>query len=1116
MKKTQVILREGTALSALALIGAGMLFAAPAIAQDTATVPGSTGQDACIEKGADNCPPGSADQAAQNTQGDIVVTGSRIRAPNAESIIPVTSIGGDTFFEQGRNSIGDTLNDLPQLSSTFAQQNPGLGVGIAGLNLLDLRGLGTARTLVLVNGRRHVPSDILNNAVSVDVNTIPNNLIDRVDIVTGGNSAVYGSDAIAGVVNFILKRNYDGIELRANAGITAEGFGANQLLSGLVGKNFAGGKGNITFSAEYAHQERVFASDIPWYASADGFGVVDVDPAGLTNGSDGYPDRVFLRDIRSSTISRYGLIPISQRPSQAGCGTGIGSTNGAPSTVGGVPYSCTYLFTADGRLTPQTGTRYGSGPNSGVIGGNGQTGREDNLLSVYPYSERYNFNLLSHYEFSPAFDAFIEAKWVRVKALGNNAGPSFTQGTRSQFDSREQIRLDNPFLNPTDRAALTSLILASNCNPSFTVNCPNQTNIGTTANPVFINGNLTDAQRAAIADGSYRFVIGKQFADSGIRDELFRRTTWRVVGGFRGDLGSGFNYEVAANYGKFTQSTTTFGYLDKQRFLLSLDAGRNPVTGQIQCRAQFDPTAAISYPNTADGRARLAADVAACVPYNPFGAADNSAASKYFVYNAVDHAKIEQFDATAYISGSTESFFNLPGGPVRFALGGEYRSEKAAYIQDPYSGDEAGYTTSLTQLSFAPPAFKVKEAYGELQVPLLKDIPFIHELTLSGAARVSDYRGSTGTVWAYNYGGEWSPISDIRFRGNFGRSVRAPNVTETAGALVPNFAPGFQDPCRAANIGSGTQYRADNCASDLGALLDTADFANQATYSLAVLSGSNPNLQAEKSDSWTFGTVIQPRWIRNFTLSVDYYNIKVDGVITAVSAQQIANSCYDLPTLDNPFCSLFTRYRGPGLGANGEVPGQILANSLIQAPLNYAKRIRKGIDTQVNYRVDLGSNVSLSTNLVYTHAIKSSNYINPQDPDFEDRLLSELGSPKDEFQFDTDLTIGDLTLGYRLHYISAMYLDGAAYENFNALQGRPAQNADYAEIWKYPAVAYHAIRFQYDLKNEGGFGKAFQFYAGIDNLFDKHPPLGSTGTGTGSAIYDIRGRNLYAGIRASF
>ena len=209
--------------------------------------------------GADQAPPGPATRTS-------LVTGSRIRRPNLESTVPITSIGGEQIFQQGDTNVGETLNELPQLRSTFAQQNPGLGIGIAGLNLLDLRGLGTQRTLVLVNGRRHVPADILNNAVSPDVNTIPNDLIERVDIVTGGNSAIYGSDAIAGVVNFILRRDFDGLQVRGNAAHDRRGLRRQaNMSSAMYGLNFADGRGNITVHGEYAHQDRIFASDIPWF-----------------------------------------------------------------------------------------------------------------------------------------------------------------------------------------------------------------------------------------------------------------------------------------------------------------------------------------------------------------------------------------------------------------------------------------------------------------------------------------------------------------------------------------------------------------------------------------------------------------------------------------------------------------------------------------------------------------------------------------------------------------------------------------------------------------------------------------------------------------------------------
>ena len=250
-------------------------------------------------------------------------------ARTSNSAVPIVSVGGEEFFQQGQNNIGDTLNELPQLRSTFSQSNAGRFLGTTGLNLLDLRGLGTQRTLVLVNGRRHVAADILNNGVSPDVNTIPNDLIERVDIVTGGNSAIYGSDAIAGVVNFILRRDFDGFQVRGQTGISEWGGGANEYVAAMFGHNFADGRGNITLHGEYAHEDRVYASDVPFLQQVNGFLVIENDPASAAcnHGSDGIPDRVFFRDIRGANININSQIAFTQRTGQPGgpqCGIGIG------------------------------------------------------------------------------------------------------------------------------------------------------------------------------------------------------------------------------------------------------------------------------------------------------------------------------------------------------------------------------------------------------------------------------------------------------------------------------------------------------------------------------------------------------------------------------------------------------------------------------------------------------------------------------------------------------------------------------------------------------------------------------------------------------------------------
>jgi len=1069
----------------------------PAFAQDAAPAAPET---ECIDDNNNGVCDSDETESRQ-----IVVTGSRIARPNLESTVPITSIAGESFFQQGRNNIGDTLNDLPQLRSTFAQQNPGLGIGIAGLNLLDLRGLGTQRTLVLVNGRRHVAADILNNAVSPDIATIPNDLIQRIDIVTGGNSAIYGSDAIAGVVNFVLRKDYDGLQMRAAVGITEEGYGGNQFVSGMYGKNFADGRGNITLHAEYSRANRIFASDIEQGRRNENFGVIDLDNAatGAVNGGDGFPDRAYFTDLRSTTIHFRGLIPINQRSDNAltpgfeagRCGNATIANNGPTNSLGS-PFNCTYFFNEQGRLTEQTGTRFGTGINSGINGGNGQTGREGQSVSVLPLLQRYNLNLLGRFEFSEAAELFVEAKWARVTAKGNNAGPSFNQGTGGTTDFREWPRIDNPFLNPDDRTLLANLILTSGCRSDLQVTCP-------------AAGNLTATDIANINNGSYCFVNSRNMLDVGLRDSKFQRDTWRVVGGLRGNFNDDWNYEVSLNYGRFDEVSKAEGSLDRQRFALAMDAGRNPITGQIQCRSQFDPASAVQLVGfaapAADNATRLAADIAACVPYNPFGEGDNSRSIAYFSSPFRADASLTQLVVSGFVSGDLSQLFELPAGPIKFALGGEYREEKALYRQDTFTA--RGFRNAVSIPLFSPPTFKVSEAFGELQIPLLKDT-FIHELTLSGAGRVAKYQGDVGTVYSYNAGVDFAPIEDVRFRANYSRAVRAPNVSETGFPLVPNFFNNFQDPCNPANLGTGV--RATNCAADLGALLGNLTNIAQ---SLPIVSGSNPNLISESSDSYTYGVVVRPSFIPGLTLSVDYYDITVNNIISTVGVQTLVNQCYDSATLNNVFCGQFTRWRGPGTGPLGEVPGRILGNSLISAPINFAARVRQGLDTNISYNQTFGK-IKFNADLIYTHNFKISNFHDPTNPTFETRQLKQLGDPKDEFRLDMEVEYDAFTFGYRLRYIGPLYFN--TFPTLFPLNGLQPTDVDAFPRTQFPSVMYHDVRFDFEI-DRGDKGGELLFYFGIDNLFDKGVPQGAaTATGAGSAIYNFAGRSFYSGIRARF
>jgi outer membrane receptor protein involved in Fe transport len=1096
----KISLLSGTALPSTALVVAAFGMAAPAAAQTApvATPTGPAGQAAQVAAcdptrpapNAEECaPPASADgtPATIATDGpaagnqEITVTGSRIRTPNLESAAPVTTITGEQLFETGNVQVGDQLNDLPQLRGTYTTANSTRFLGTRGLNILDLRGLGSSRTLVLVNGRRHVASDVLSTGTSVDINTIPSDLIQRVDVLTGGASAVYGSDAIAGVVNFVLKQDYDGFQLRGQAGTSKYLDADTQFVSALAGKNFADGRGNVTASAEYSHTNDFYVANRPGLRQNNAFLTVDTDPAGSINGSDGIPDRIFVRDIRSTTISLGGQFGLAQSRTNPLCG--------ADAT--GAPFTCSLLFDPSGQLQPQTGIRSGLAPNGSFLGGNGYSGREDRLIALSPDVKRYSFNVIGHFDISPALTPFFEAKYVRVDAKGSQSGPFFNQGTGTVENSqvalgfnRERIRLDNPFLAPQARALLTAQILAAGVDPNSTSTTP---------------AALTAAQRAAIADGSFRLALRRNYLDLGIRDEDFKRETFRIVGGIRGDFNDDWHYEASVNYGQHKELNIIENNVSRQRYLLAIDTTRN-AAGQIVCRSQVTPSAAGN--DRAGNPAQLAADVAACVPLNPFGVGNISEAAKnYLRVDSTATGKITQLDAMAYVAGDLSQLFELPGGPIGFSVGGEYRKETLRYELDDYT--EQGYAFYNAIPDFESPSFEVKEAFAEVNIPLLRNLPFARELTVKGSGRISDYKGAVGTVKTYGVEGIWSPVRDITFRGAYNRSLRAPNLSELYSPVGQNFTPAPADPCSARNIGAGSTFRSANCT----AAGRPAGYDFVYTSSLEIRSGGNVDLKEETSKSLTLGAVVQPRFIPGLSLSADYYDITVKDVITSVgTAQDILNLCYDSATLDNPFCGLFQRAGASG-GPNGEIPFQVLSGSLLQTQANFAKLKARGIDTQLNYVRNTGFG-RITAQVIWTHQLKNESYTNPANPDFRDVFIDELGDPKDQVNFNLNAKKGPLTLGYQFRWIGRQYLN--TYEDYNAVNGLPPQNTDYAEIEKYPAVAYHDLRVAYDVR------KNINLYFGVDNVLNKMPPYGLTGVGGGSGIYDNRGRFFYGGFVTKF
>ena len=971
----------------------------------------------------------------------IVVTGSRIRSPNLTSTVPITTISGEDFFKTGQTAIGDVINQLPALHSTFSQSNSTRFLGTAGLNLLDLRGLGTQRTLVLVNGRRHVAGDILNSAASVDTNTIPTDLIDRVDIITGGDSAVYGSDALAGVVNFVLKDHFSGVQLRGQAGISEHADAGNQFISVLAGQNFANGRGNIAANFEYAHQQDLYASDRKEYRQLNNF--VQINTVGVA----GAPKYDFFQDIHY--------------PFYANGGTFLNYFNGDS-------YS-PYIFQPDGTLIPQTGTPVGLAPFKYYLGGNGGNFRDGTQLALRPRLDRYSASVIGHFDISRAFVPFIEGSYSRTDSFGSAAGPFFTGAVGDTFN------INNPYLNPQARGVILDEHVRNN--------------------------------DGATAGDDFNFNLYKNAVDLTNRSEKARRETYRGVFGVKGDFNGDWNYEVSANYGEFRENTRVLGNVNLQRYLLSIDAvdrgqfSNGVANGNIVCRATVDPASASVYAGAtpAYAQSQLANDIAQCVPVNLFGSGNvTDAARNYLIQNSVARGKITQFDVTGFVNGNTSGFLNLQGGPIGFVVGGEYRRETAFYKQDDATAAAITFYNAIPE--FHPTSFEVKEGFGEIRIPILKDLPFARLLTVSAAGRVSNYKGSTGTVYSYNGGVEYAPVRMLRLRGNFSRAVRAPNLSDLYTPLGQNYF-NFSDPCALRNLTPGN--RTTNCAA---AGVPTG-YDYQYLSTPGYLSGGNPALKAESSNSFTVGGVLAPDFgfLRGFSFSADYYRISVNNVINSPSAQGIINACYDLPTLNNQFCSLFTRDTTVGLN-NPEY----VNNSLHVIPLNYAKLKVAGIDFDVAYQHHVAHLGDLALRGIYTLSLVNSNFLDPTNPGFEDRVLSELGQSRNKFTFTAGLKTGPIVLSYKMRYVGPTF--NGTYEDYHSFQGSPPADP-YLFTGKYrlfPAITYHDARVELDVS------KHFNAYLGVDNMLNQLPPFGNTSTGAfgeaGGGVFDTVGRYFYAGV----
>ncbi|UIJ44268.1 TonB-dependent receptor [Sphingomonas cannabina] len=831
MSKT---LRARGALAATASLLA-VIAAVPAFGQDTPQEQ-TTGSD-------QSAAPDTQESANEQ---EIIVTGSRIARPEFDTVQPTLVVGAAQIEARGYTNVGQVLNELPAFgppgnSNAGAQSSFG-----PAQTFVDFFGLGTQRTLVLVNGRRFVSSNTasifgpVDAGTQVDLNNIPTTLIDRVETVAVGGAPIYGSDAIAGTVNVILKKDYQGLDVQGQYGISDRGDAREFRVSVLGGKNFADGRGNIVVSGEYNKSSGLVANDRSVTSQGYFFGT---PPASANS-----PFQRVLYPAQRYSAFTIGGVPFSDDDYLA-------SRSGIRDASGQL-----LQFGADGRLAPlDLGTVMRQGYISS--GGNGYNlPAQTNLLTS---SERYMGTVQGHFDITDHVRVFGEAWYTHSKGVNLIDQPNYNTALFDDAgtpDGNLIVSLDNPYLNPADRA-----IIAAN-----------------------------------LPAGQDSFYIGRALSDLTTGRSQATVETYRFVGGLSGDFsvgGRSFNWETSVTYGH--SKTTGRNYeLDNQNFFNALDAVTD-ASGNIVCRPGYTSSTAPTISST-------------CAPLNIFGVGQASQAAADYIFAIARPVSVnEQLVFNANLTGS---IFTLFGNDVKISAGYEHRREETDF--DPgafYYGEDNGDGTR-TQYGRSIPIDPIKgsyhtnEVFGELVIPFVTEdngLSWLKTLEFDGAARYVDNSLSGGDL-TWTAGGRLGFIRGVTFRGNFTRSIRSPAITEVFNPTSRAFDLG-SDPCdtRYVNSGPNPAVRQANCQA---AGINTADFtSNYSDFTVPVTVSGNPNLDNEKANSWTAGVILQPRFVPGFSLSADWIDIKLKGAITSLGGDDILNACYDSPGYPNSFCGLVDR-----------------------------------------------------------------------------------------------------------------------------------------------------------------------------------------------------------------
>lgn len=958
---------------------------------------------------------------------EVTVTGSRIRRTNTDTEQPIQIVGPQAVEDRGYINAAQAINDMPIIG--VADSNRGGQDANVGTNYVNLFNLGSQRTLTLVNGRRFVSS---NPAVSgsnpgsqVDLNNIPASLIERVEIVQATGAATYGSDSIAGVVNILLKKDFQGIAVDAQWGNTSREDYTTNKFSILAGTNFADGRGNIAVTYEHTENGDLFNFDRKATGLQYNFGPNPLD----RSRTDGIPANVLLVNRRAPYFTEEGLPLRVNAPSPANF---IRMPD--PNNPSGTVFA---QFGADGDLHPyDTGIIYNPSVSSG--GDGSDLAARAALISAL---ERDNVYMVGGFDLTDRIRLTTELSASRIKGVepdGQTSGGAnmvLFAGNRSSVP----ISTSNPYLSDQARSILQGQGITN----------------------------------FFISRTNYDLVIGRASAES-------TSDTLRGVVALDGDFSAwdrDFFWNVSLTNGQSNGENRQYDVYDPN-FRRALDVVRAP-NGQIVCASK------LANPTSTDP------DIAGCQPLNIFAISPETRSPQLLGYlNTLLERTFEQ-EQTDWQGNFGGDVWKLPGGMLSFAAGVEYRKESAES-----GGNEAILRGNGRDAGVVPIAgsYTTKEAYAEVSVPIFGEdfsFPLMQSLTLDGAYRQAD-NSRSGKDDAWNIGLRWTLVDDVVLRGSISRTFRQPSTLELFLPRGPSTTRA-DDPCdlRFVNLGANPAARRANCAAAFEALGLAPNFPLISTIVNAgqpSTVGGNPNLQNEFAESWTAGTVLQPRFIPGLTVAVDYVQLDLQQAISSFTLTNILVACYDSPTPNSEICNSFTRSSNP----DPSLSAQIISSETGYVNAGFTNF--RGMTYSVDYDVPLASflpfddagRLQVGADFFNTKLLETS--VSGLGYDL-DRQSGELDAPNWKGQVKVRYTRGPWTAAWYANYIGS-----AKFDNLFTIEDR--------NLLGVPSYVRHDFSAQYR------FSEKITIRSGVNNVFDKEPPI------LGGANYDIFGRFFFIGAKA--